>query len=116
MMCLRECWDSLLHLRPDAIGLAGLDAARLLVILELPDPLLTLRAIRILYLKIVDGGGRMARADSKPLALLPPNVLCASTTERHAIAVSINVACKAVGLVEAELGRATGAERHFAFG
>ncbi len=70
----------------------------------------------MLNLEVVDGGGRVARANAKPLAILPPNVLRASTTERHQIAVSIDVPCKTVGLVEGELGGVTGVERHFVGG
>jgi hypothetical protein len=55
----------------------------------------------------------VARADAKVLAILPPDVLGARSAQRGNITVSINVARKAVELVEQELGWVAGGERHF---
>ncbi len=80
-MCNRVFCIYLLNLRPDSLGVTS-DNTLTLNILLFPNQLLALRAIWVLTLEVVDGGGRMSRANAEPLALLRPDVFGARGAQR----------------------------------
>ncbi len=78
----------------------------------LPEPHAALRPIGILAVELPHARSGVVRTESYPLCLLRADILITRANHSHRVGISIDIASKAIGLVELELGGVTDAEGH----